>query len=163
MNSNWPFSKGTEIRACRLFVRLSSGVCLIIFWNKTLEITWTKKRKSPVLSGRGKTVPSPQYLQGQEWLSTWQKNHYKSPGHFPETCVSEHTIAALYSPLMQWPKIPIMSGKQWNILSWYVLVLTQSLRVFHAYFSLSGNSPSPAGGEKLMEALAYCKHIEELL
>ncbi|NXF51562.1 NLRC5 protein, partial [Oceanites oceanicus] len=28
---------------------------------------------------------------------------------------------------------------------------------------LSGNSPSPAGGEKLMEALAYCKHIEELL
>lgn len=34
----------------------------------------------------------------------------------------------------------------------------------HVYFSLSGNCPSPAGGEKLMEALAHCsKHIEELL
>ncbi|XP_009875955.1 PREDICTED: protein NLRC5, partial [Apaloderma vittatum] len=28
---------------------------------------------------------------------------------------------------------------------------------------LSGNSSSPAGGEKLMEALAYCKRIEELI
>ncbi|KFW60959.1 Protein NLRC5, partial [Pygoscelis adeliae] len=48
-------------------------------------------------------------------------------------------------------------------IKWCVLVLVQSLRVFRAYFSLSGNSPSPAGGEKLMGALACCQRIEELL
>lgn len=37
-------------------------------------MSWSKKRKIPVVSVRGKTALSPQYLQGQELLSTWQKN-----------------------------------------------------------------------------------------